>query len=720
MSEAEPASEVPEGANGSRARDPLLGRIVGVYRIREKVGEGTGLPAYLAEHVHLDRTVLFKLFHPPRDGGETEAVRRAIQQARELSALKHEGVLPLVEIAECGDGFMYVVLELSGGRPLPALLAEGGPLRWPAARTVGRQVAAALLAADAVSLATSEPAASQIFVSRSSAGEWRAQVDLVTPEALGWVPARSPDQAHAVGQLLYTMLAGHEPPSASESPPDLMLSFPDHDIPADADALVMRAVDAERSRRWPDLGTLYRELGGRDEASRENGEGAGQAPASAERGWAGAEHDDAQDDATFGRRFFARPSRRALIAAGVGVVVAVVVALAIVSGPSEPDAVTFKSAANSTIKLTPPPAPTPMVVPPPPVPDPEPESPEGPDAAARAGAPAAVASPQNALGEEKPRGESSGLGEAAPAVAATGVAATGVAAPAVAAPAAAAPMAAAPMAAAPIAAPGPEPAAIAPAAATPARGVRPAMPGPGAAGPASSPPSGGPQKAAAAPAAVAALSPARTTPTPPPVAAGAGSAVAPAPSIGAVAAAAPVAPSTKTATPGTAPPGAAPAKEGAGQPCTLSLGSIPWSDVQVDGQRAGFTPLTDLPIACGTHEILFTSPERALERRIIVNLRPGEKLKRIVELGGPKTPAGTLGAAAAARPACRVTLGSRPWSEVWIDGHRAGTTPLVDYPIACGTHDVLFLSREANVQHRESLNVQSTLKKVITLVEATE
>ena len=72
------------------------------------------------------------------------------------------------------------------------------------------------------------------------------------------------------------------------------------------------------------------------------------------------------------------------------------------------------------------------------------------------------------------------------------------------------------------------------------------------------------------------------------------------------------------------------------------------------------------------------------------------------------------------RPACRVTLGSRPWSEIWIDGHRAGTTPLVDYPIACGTHDVLFLSREANVQHRESLTIQSTLKKVITLVEATD
>jgi hypothetical protein len=67
-----------------------------------------------------------------------------------------------------------------------------------------------------------------------------------------------------------------------------------------------------------------------------------------------------------------------------------------------------------------------------------------------------------------------------------------------------------------------------------------------------------------------------------------------------------------------------------------------------------------------------------------------------------------------------LTLGSKPWSEVWIDGNRAGTTPLVDYPVTCGTHDVLFLSRETNVQHRESLTVQSTLKRVITLVDSSD
>jgi hypothetical protein len=66
-----------------------------------------------------------------------------------------------------------------------------------------------------------------------------------------------------------------------------------------------------------------------------------------------------------------------------------------------------------------------------------------------------------------------------------------------------------------------------------------------------------------------------------------------------------------------------------------------------------------------------------------------------------------------------LSLGSRPWSEVWIDGRRAGVTPLADLALACGRHDVRFLSRAANVERREAITLQEgqPLKKVITLVE---
>lgn len=703
-------------------RDPLLGRVLGSYRIQARVGEGTGLPSYLAEHVHLDRQVLFKLFHPPRGEGEAEAIRQAIQQARQLSALKHDGVLPLVEIAECGDGFMYVVLELSGARPLPALLAERGPLPWTTARVMGRQIAAALLAAETASLAGAEPTASQIFVTLSGPGEPRARVDLVTPESLGWVPARSPDQARGVGRLLYAMLAGHEPPDVEDHPlPDLGLSSPEHDIPADADALVMRAVDPEPARRWPDLATLHRELGGRDRTTTEASPPS-QSPATSSA--TDLDGEDEHHDATFGRRLFARPSRPALIAGGVGVLAAIIVALAIVSGPNDSDSAATRVPAEKFKVTSTIPPPQPMVLPPPPVPAPEPEATAEADGAVAVDGGVATAPPAPAAGTPEQTAASP------EATAATAPGARPVPGVAAGAPAAAAVDANGPAPAA-VGADGPAPAAVG------AHGPAPAPAAVGANGPAPAPAAVGANGRALAPAGVAQRAalpgPVSQRPAAPasPTIAGPASpaaASASAPAAGAIVAggASPVgaigAPGAAAGTtaPGTAPPAtAAPSKQGAGSPCTLSLGSIPWSDVQIDGQRAGFTPVTDYPVACGTHEILFTSPERGLARKISLSVRPGEKVKRIVDLGGPKAaPAGASSAAPASRPPCRVTLGSKPWSEIWIDGNRAGTTPLVDYPVSCGTHDVLFLSRDSNVQHRESLTVQSTLKRVITLVES--
>jgi hypothetical protein len=163
--------------------------------------------------------------------------------------------------------------------------------------------------------------------------------------------------------------------------------------------------------------------------------------------------------------------------------------------------------------------------------------------------------------------------------------------------------------------------------------------------------------------------------------------------------------------------------------CAVSLESKPWADVWIDGRRAGSSPLNDLPISCGMHEIVFTSRELGVERRISLTLHPGETVKRVVDLetsspspaagegGVPPPPAPVVGRPA--RSECRLSLGSRPWAEVWIDGRRVGVTPLVSLPVRCGKHELLFFSRETNVEHRETIVVPEgqSVKKVITLVE---
>jgi serine/threonine-protein kinase len=64
---------------------------------------------------------------------------------------------------------------------------------------------------------------------------------------------------------------------------------------------------------------------------------------------------------------------------------------------------------------------------------------------------------------------------------------------------------------------------------------------------------------------------------------------------------------------------------------SLALNAIPWAEVSIDGQRVGETPLGNVPVAMGEHEITFRHPDLG-ERRSRVMVKPGESLKVGVDL----------------------------------------------------------------------------------------
>jgi hypothetical protein len=49
--------------------------------------------------------------------------------------------------------------------------------------------------------------------------------------------------------------------------------------------------------------------------------------------------------------------------------------------------------------------------------------------------------------------------------------------------------------------------------------------------------------------------------------------------------------------------------------------------------------------------------------------------------------------------ACSVTLESRPWAQVWIDGRNTGQrTPLRDHAVPCGRHTITLKNPELQVE----------------------
>jgi serine/threonine-protein kinase len=70
-------------------------------------------------------------------------------------------------------------------------------------------------------------------------------------------------------------------------------------------------------------------------------------------------------------------------------------------------------------------------------------------------------------------------------------------------------------------------------------------------------------------------------------------------------------------------------------PGNLSINTSPWSNVVIDGQSMGNTPIIDLEVSPGRHTIVLNNPVRNLSRTVIVDIKPGES-KRIREvLDGP-------------------------------------------------------------------------------------
>jgi len=50
---------------------------------------------------------------------------------------------------------------------------------------------------------------------------------------------------------------------------------------------------------------------------------------------------------------------------------------------------------------------------------------------------------------------------------------------------------------------------------------------------------------------------------------------------------------------------------------TIALNAVPWADVWIDGEKVGETPIGNLPLAIGTHEVIFRHPDLGEQRQLV-------------------------------------------------------------------------------------------------------
>jgi hypothetical protein len=95
-------------------------------------------------------------------------------------------------------------------------------------------------------------------------------------------------------------------------------------------------------------------------------------------------------------------------------------------------------------------------------------------------------------------------------------------------------------------------------------------------------------------------------------------------------------------------------------------------DISENGRGIGTTEQGRLMLAPGRHQLTFTSREFGYTSVQLVDIEPGEERSITVQ------------------PVGEMNLNAIPWAEVWIDGEKAGETPMANHKVPLGTHEILF------------------------------
>jgi eukaryotic-like serine/threonine-protein kinase len=258
---------------------PDVGRLVdGRYRLGAVIGVGGMATVHRALDTKLDRPVAIKLLR--REVIEdTDIAMRFRREALAATVLRHPNIVACLETGT-DDGQPFLVMELIEGEDLAARLRRGGRLAATEAARIGLDVARALGVAHVRGIVHRDVKPGNILLARDGRamvtdfGIARLAADAegaVPGTTLGSVHYFSPEQAtgatttpasdvYSLGLVLYESLTGQRAWSGDSTAslaaarigsvaPSPRVLRPE--VPTALDAIVVRALDPDPERRYP-------------------------------------------------------------------------------------------------------------------------------------------------------------------------------------------------------------------------------------------------------------------------------------------------------------------------------------------------------------------------------------------------------------------------------------------------------------------------------------
>ena len=269
----------------------MIGKILGHYRVLEKIGSGGMGEVYRASDERLGRDVAIKILKPSL-ANDQDCLRRFEQEARAAAALSHPNIVAIYDIG-MHDGAPYIVSELLEGQTLRERLLNG-PIPRRQTLDYAQQIAQSLVAAHEKRIVHRDLKPENLFLTKdgrikildfgiakllssgfdSEAGEAGSIASMTTQtrsgSILGTVAYMSPEQLRgksvdhrsdifSFGAILYEMLTGKRAFAGEthvdtitailkEDPPEMIRAG--QDIPAAFEHVVRHCLEKEPENRF--------------------------------------------------------------------------------------------------------------------------------------------------------------------------------------------------------------------------------------------------------------------------------------------------------------------------------------------------------------------------------------------------------------------------------------------------------------------------------------
>ncbi len=284
---------------GAPAHDLVGSILADRYRILRKLGEGGMGSVYLAEHTTINKKLAIKVLSSEYCHKQ-DLVNRFLQEARAASMIEQENVVEITDFGSTPGGSVFFAMEYLNGEDLAATIKRDGSLPWPRVRQILLQICSALGSAHAAGIIHRDMkpencyrirrGSNEDFIKVLDFGIAKVQSDegdggralTRTGMIFGTPEYMSPEQAkgervdhrvdvYAVGVIMYEMLTGRVPFTADtfmgiltkhmfEAPQAPSAIIGQGLIPADAEAIILKALQKDREYRFQTMAEMARAI----------------------------------------------------------------------------------------------------------------------------------------------------------------------------------------------------------------------------------------------------------------------------------------------------------------------------------------------------------------------------------------------------------------------------------------------------------------------------